>query len=518
MKNIDKASLSKDTIKYINTLEEQVEFLEETITKLRKMIFGQSSEKTKYIYEKGNGQLSLFNEAEEEANDNSSEPTVETVKEHVRKQKRTKEEILKDLPRDVKEYDISDEEKAEFENHGQLKKIGSEYVRTELQIIPAKVNVTEIKRAVYTVSSYNMSNPGTEIIKAETPKALIKKSMATASSVAYVMYQKYVNSVPLYRQEKDWNNQGLDLPRATLANWIIRTSQDYLIPVYNEIKKQLLKQPVVHADETVVQVLKEENRKATAESRMWVYCSGGHDMDNIRLFEYRPTRAGENARNYLRGFRKYLQTDGYSGYNAVSGVIHCGCWAHVRRKWDEVLPKDSEIIGSKAKIGHDYCNDLFKLEQEYDTEGLSPKERKEARLSKSKPVLEAYFAWLKTLTPLSGSGLYKAVQYSLNQQKKLENFLLDGRIELSNNRAENAIRPFVVGRKNWLFANTPKGAEASAVVYSIVETAKANGLNVFSYLTYLFSILPEMMKTSQYDLSSVMPWSKGIPDYCKNNM
>lgn len=149
---------------------------------------------------------------------------------------------------------------------------------------------------------------------------------------------------------------------------------------------------------------------------------------------------------------------------------------------------------------------------------MTPDERKEARLSKSKPVLEAYFAWLKTLIPLSGSGLYKAVQYSLNQQKKLENYLLDGRIELSNNRAENAVRPFVVGRKNWLFANTPKGAEASAIVYSIVGSAKANGLNVFSYLTYLFSVLPEMMKSSNYDLISVMPWSKDIPDYCKNNM
>ena len=155
------------------------------------------------------------------------------------------------MPRDVKEYDLSNEEKAELEKHGELKKIGSEYVRTEIQIIPAQVKVTEIKRAVYAAASYNADKSGTEIIKAEVPKALMKKSMATASSVAYVMYQKYVNSVPLYRQEKDWKNQGLDLPRSTLANWIIKTSQDYLKPVYNEMKKQLLKQTVIHADETV---------------------------------------------------------------------------------------------------------------------------------------------------------------------------------------------------------------------------------------------------------------------------
>jgi len=328
MKNIDKTSLSKDTIEYINTLEKQVESLEDTVNKLKKIIFGQKSEKTRYINEAGDGQLSLFNEAEQAADSSAPEPTVETVKEHVRKQKRTKEEILKDFPREVKEYDLSEEEKAELAKYGELKKIGSEYVRTEIQIIPAQVKVTEIKKAVYSTASYRADTPGTEIIKAEVPKALMEKSMATASTVAYVMYQKYVNSVPLYRQEQDWKNQGLDLSRATLANWIIKTSRDYLKPVYYEMKKQLLKQTVIHADETVVQVLREENRKATDESRMWVYCSGGSDTDNIILFEYRPTRAGENARNYLNGFRRYLQTDGYSGYNKVNGVIHCGCWAH----------------------------------------------------------------------------------------------------------------------------------------------------------------------------------------------
>ena len=511
--NIDKTTLSKETIEYINTLEKQVESLEDTVNKLKKIIFGQKSEKTRYIGEAGDGQLSLFNEAEQAADSSAPEPTVETVKEHARKQKRTKEEILKDFPREVKEYDLSDEEKAELAKFGELKKIGSEYVRTEIQIIPAQVKVTEIKKAVYSTASYRADMPGTEIIKAEVPKALMEKSMATASTVAYVMYQKYVNSVPLYRQEQDWKNQGLDLSRATLANWIIKTSRDYLKPVYDEMKKQLLKQTVIHADETVVQVLREENRKATDESRMWVYSSGGNDMDNITLFEYRPTRAGENARNYLKGFKKYLQTDGYSGYNKVTGVIHCGCLAHARRKWDEALPGSREMIGSKAKIGLDYCNDLFKLEREY--ENLSPEERKEARLRKSKPIMEAYFAWLKTLNPLAGSGLQKAVTYSLNQQKTFENILLDGHIELSNNACENAIRPFVVGRKNWLFANTPKGAEASAVVYSIVETAKANGLNVFAYLTHLFSVLPSMMRAGNHDLSSVLPWSEDLPDYCK---
>ena len=325
------------------------------------------------------------------------------------------------------------------------------------------------------------------------------------------MYQKYINGVPLYRQERDWKNQGLTLPRATLANWVIHCAQVYFKPLYTEMKKQLLRQPVIHADETVVQVLDEKNRKPSAQSRMWVYCAGGDDMKNIALYEYTPTRAGEHALEYLKGYRGYLQTDGYAGYNSLTEVTHCGCWAHARRKWEEALPKDE--VSSEAKTGLEYCNRLFALEKDFDR--LTPEQRKTERLRQSQPVLEEYFAWLDTVQALSGSNLYKAIQYSQNQKTVLESFLLDGRIELSNNRAENAVRPFVVGRKNWLFSKTPKGAHASALVYSVVETAKANNLNPFAYLTYLLTVLPDLTRSGK-NLSAVLPWSDAVPDCCKN--
>ena len=514
MKEIDKTALPQDVIEYINSLENENAVLSDNLEKLKKAMFGQSSEKTKYIDENSEDQLSLFNEAECEASAKAVEPTVNTVKEHIRKQKRTREEITKDLPREVTEYDLTDSEKEELKRYGELTRIGSEHVRTEIQIIPAQVKVLEIKRAVYAVPSYDKTKPGSEVIKATVPDAFMRKSMASPSSAAYTMYQKYVNSVPLYRQEKDWRNQGVELSRATLANWIIHGSQVYLKPLCNELKKTLLKQPVIHADETVVQVLDEKGRKASAQSRMWVYCTGGTDMESIALYEYTQTRAGENARAYLGEYKGYLQTDGYSGYKQLTGTTHCGCWAHARRKWDEALPKGDTPENSESKKGLEYCNRLFELEKQYEKDKLTPGERKEARIKSSKPVLDEYFAWLKTIRALSGSNLYKAAEYSKNQEAELRAFLLDGRIEISNNRAENAVRPFVIGRKNWLFSKTPKGAQASATAYSVIETAKANGLNPFAYLTYLFTMLPAAVKSGKC-LAPFLPWSTSIPDYCK---
>lgn len=274
--------------------------------------------------------------------------------------------------------------------------------------------------------------------------------------------------MPLYRQEKDWANQGVDLSRATLANWIIRAAHDWLLPLWEEMKACLLKQPVIHADEAVIQVLKEEGKKPTSESRMWVYCSGNTGTWPVILYEYQPSRSGEHAKRFLQGFKGYLQTDGYSGYNKMPDVTRCGCWAHLRRKFQEAMPRNGDKAGSTAAIGFDYCNQLFAIEDRL--KDLTPEERRAKRQELAKPVLEVYWSWLNTVNPLQGSKLGEAVTYSLNHKDALGTFLEDGRIEISNNRAENAIRPFVMGRKAWLFADTKKGASASAIVYSIVET------------------------------------------------
>ena len=330
------------------------------------------------------------------------------------------------------------------------------------------------------------------------------------------MYQKYVNSVPLYRQEKDWEQMGIALSRATMANWVIRSSQEHFEPVIKHMKKELLKREVIHCDETPVQVLKEEGKKPQTKSYMWLYRTGNDSKAPVILYDYQPSRSGDNAASYLKDFQGYVHSDGYSGYNKLEGITRCGCWAHLRRKFVEAIPdkKAADAPLTNAEIGRDYCNQLFKVEE--SLKDLTPEERFCKRLELEKPILEAFWCWLESLTVLKGSALGKAVTYAMNQRPFMENYLLDGRCAISNNAAENAIRPFTVGRKNWLFADTPKGASASAAVYSIIETAKANGLNVFAYLQHLLLYMPDTdWQNHPEELDDLMPWSPEVQEQCK---
>ena len=340
-------------------------------------------------------------------------------------------------------------------------------------------------------------------------------SLASPSSVANVMYQKYVNSVPLYRQEKDWEQMGIALSRATMANWIIRCSQDYLFPVVEHMRKILLSRDVIHCDETPVQVLKEEGKKPQTKSYMWLYSTGNDGCEPIILYDYQPSRNGDHAVTFLKDFKGYVHSDGYSGYNKLTGIIRCGCWAHLRRKFIEAIPAKKTIdVLTNAEVGRDYCDQLFMIERKL--KALSPEERRIKRLELETPVLEAFWCWLEKLNVLKGSALGKAVNYALNQRKYMENYLLDGRCSISNNAAENAIRPFTVGRRNWLFSDTPKGASASAAVYSIIETAKANGLNVYTYLEYLLMYMPDTdWRNNLEELDDLMPWAEAVQVECK---
>ena len=497
----------------IKDLQSQVNNLTEMVMLLRKEKFGPSSEKTP---KQVDGQLSLFNEVEVEADASVPEPISKEVKGYVRKNPKTKrEEIIKDLP--VREILCETAKEEQYCDHcnSTLRPIGKEVVREELEYIPAKLQIVRYVRMSYECPRCKHTEHPF-IKKALTPTSLMNHSLASPSSVANVMYQKYVNSVPLYRQEKEWERMGLSLSRATMANWVIRCSQDYLMPVVAHLQKKLLERDIIHCDETPVQVLKEEGKKPQTKSYMWLYRTGDDGKPPVILYDYQPSRNGDHAVVFLKDFKGFVHSDGYSGYNKLTGITRCGCWAHLRRKFIEAIPKKTGMNEplTNAEIGRDYCNQLFEIER--DIKHLSPAERKSKRLELEKPILEAFWCWLENLNVLNGSALGKAVTYAKNQKKYMENYLLDGRCSISNNAAENAIRPFTVGRKNWLFADTPKGASASAAVYSIIETAKANGLNVYTYLEYLLLYMPDTdWRNNPKELDMLMPWAEDVQAECK---
>jgi hypothetical protein len=302
-----------------------------------------------------------------------------------------------------------------------------------------------------------------------------------------------------------------------MANWMIRCSEDWLTPLYDRMKECLLSDnDVLHVDETVVQVLKEPDKKATTNSYMWLYRTSGESSHSIVLYEYQPTRSASHPEKFLSAFEGYLHTDGYSGYhNLPSSIIIVGCWAHARRKFDEALKTIplEERESSESRKGLEYFNRLFALEREYEDAELSPAERYQRRLEQSKPIFDSLSQWSTSTNALPKSALGKAIHYFEEQRPYLENVFLDGRLELSNNRAERSIKPFVIGRKNWLFSATVNGAKASSVIYSMIETAKENLLKPFEYLKYLFESLPNATGST---LDSLLPWSSALPDDCRS--
>lgn len=330
------------------------------------------------------------------------------------------------------------------------------------------------------------------------------------------MTQKFVQAVPIYRQEQDYQRNGLQLSRQTLSNWANRSALEWLSPLYEALKENLLAREILSADETTVQVFREPNKKATTKSYMWLYRTGDDQPERpIVLYEYQPSRSAHHSKKFLGNFRGFLHADGYEAYHKLgSSIIVCGCLAHARRKFEEALKSipPKEQIGSQAMVGKGYCDKLFEIEKQL--KDLEPKERYEKRLELAKPVWDAYLSWLKNSNPLPQSALGKAIYYSLNQWKYLQNYLLDGRCEISNNRAERSIKPFIIGRKNFLFANTVRGAQASAITYSIIETAKENNLNPFEYLKHLFEQLPNIdFKENPEDLKNYLPWAE-LPKAC----
>lgn len=437
--------LLKDTIEFLKQqnaeqarqnqeLTQTIANLTETIESLKHKIYGTSREKMKHDIP---GQLDLFNEAEAEQDSELPEPAIEAViSGYVRNSKKPKskrKDLLEGLPIEKVICYVSDEERICEICGTEMETIGTKYVREELQIIPAQVKRLHYYQEV--VGCPQCKKEDSVIYEAPTPTPLFKHTFASPSTVAYVMYQKYVNAMPLYRQEQDWKQMGVILSRATMANWVIHAGLDYLKPIYERLHEHLLQRDIIHADETPCQVLKEEGREATTKSYMWIYLSGDDSLPGIVLYDYQPGRKGIYAQNFLEGYHGFIHCDGYTGYNKLEDVIRVGCLSHCRRYFFDAIPKNKSESASvvPAEVGFEYCNRLFELEKLYKE--LDADTKKQKRLDHERPVLEAFWKWLDTVNPVGGSCLAKAVNYAQNQKEYLMNYLLDGRCAISNNAA-----------------------------------------------------------------------------------
>ena len=508
--------------------------LNEILRNMQRARFGQRSEKSRYILGDESHQISIFEQIEQDikadiaeidseksdtgtdadgdstdAEDDlfaMSEATVE-VSGHKRKRKRTLEELCAGLPEEVRVIDLPEEEK--YNSDGKpLERIGREFVRREVIREKANIKVICYYRNVYVDRDTEKQTGESLISKPEMPAPLLPHSYVSASLVTEIIVRKYADGLPLYRQEQMWRREGFPLQRGTMANWIIEIAERYFSIIWQALKEELLRQAVIHADETELQVLKEPGRNPSSESRMWVYASSRRANAQVRIFEYQETRSGDHAAAFLKGYCGIVISDGFSGYDKLKNVTRGGCWAHARRAWRDALPEGATLENSKAAQGIQFCDRLFRMEKLYadrsDEERMKLREKRAARL------LNEYWAWLDTIKRPTGK-LEDAVHYSLNQKEYLTAFLKHGEMDISNSQAENAIRPFVVGRKNWLFSDTPAGAKASAILYTMMETAKANQLNVEKYLQHLLTVLPERFKSRKNPvIDDLMPWSDGI--------
>jgi transposase len=496
----------------VGELTAKLQWYEEQFRLSKQRQYGASSEKSS----SDQLELPLFNEAEVSADPEVPEPTVETLTyERKKKQVGQRKAKLENLPTETVEYHVAEAEQVCSCCQGKLHAMSTE-VRQELKVIPAEVKVVKHVRHVYACRRCEQEIQ-TPIITANMPAPVYPGSLASPSAMAHVMHQKYVEGLPLYRQEKQWERFGVPLSRQTMANWVIYGAHTWLLPLYDRMAEHLRKQDILHADETSLQVLSEPGRAATSKSYMWLYRTG-QTGPSIVLYEYQPTRKGQHPQRFLAEFQGYLHVDGYAGYNKLTDVTLVGCWAHARRKFDaalKALPASAPTKGVTAQEGLAFCNQLFAIERK--AKEKTPKDRHAFRLKHSRPILDAFSAWLRTQTPkvLPKSALGQAIQYCRNQWERLVVFLTDGRLEIDNNRGERSIKPFVIGRKNWLFATSIRGAKSSAIIYSIIETAKENGLNPFHYLTYLFEELPQLDIQDPSKLDAILPWSPSIPDYCR---
>ena len=509
----DDASLPKDIVlSLIDQLEvkyqEKIHYLEEQLRLFKNELFGRSSERRHASHP---DQVPLFSgDGNPAAADSTQADETVIIAAHSRK-KPGRKALPKDLPHIDIIHDLREEQK-QCGCGARLSRIGEE-ICEKLDYLPARLRVERHIRYKYACKNCEgVEDDGPSVRIAPAPVQLIPKSNATAGLLAHIAVSKFADGLPLYRQQKIFERLGIEMPRAVMAKWMIQGAR-CCAALIDFLREEIHSGPLINIDESPLQVLNEAGRKNTSKSYMWVYRGGQPDRPAL-LYQYHRTRSGREALEFLDDYHGYIQSDDFSGYNHLDqkpDIVHLGCWAHARRKFVKVVQvrkkHRSKRVNPKSLADEalDYIGKLYQIEKEAQRRELDAAQIHLLRQEKAKPLLDAFKGWLETnqpLTPPKGL-LGQAISYTQANWNKLIIYLEDGRLRPDNNLVENAIRPFVLGRKNWLFAGSPDGAEASATFFSLIETAKTNGLEPYAYLRYIFEKLP--LAQSEQDLKKLLP-------------
>jgi transposase len=516
----------------IESLTTEVELLKNENAYLRHQLYGTKSEKLKAKLAKSaddsiqvnelSSDPQIFDEAsitdvvleENQENEISVAVANETLgmapDVSIEKPKRGRKPLPEHYPRVRIEYYLDEAEKI-CSCGCSLSKIGEE-ISERLDVIPAQVRVLQHVRFKYACKSCTDG-----VTTASMPAQAIPKGIPSPGLLSHVCISKFDDHLPFYRQSEIWARLGVEIPRSSLSSWVIQVGK-LVEPLVELLRKKICATDYVHADETPTQVLKEKGRSATSKSYMWVYMTGSYNVGDIVnnqpisvVYDYQETRKKEHATKFLKDFQGYLQTDAYSGYDEVTsqdGVSSVGCWAHARRKFSDVYKMAKEQPG-KAKDALEIIAKLYEYERMFQGGGLSAQQRQKLRFEQVEPLLDRFKKWLMALRPKvpPKNPLGKAISYTLNQWESLIVYTQDGRLNIDNNPAERMIRPFAIGRKNWMFMGNADGAKASAAIYSLIETAKANGVHPEEYLRHIFTELP---LTSAQNLHRLLPWNVKI--------
>lgn len=510
----------------IQDLRNTIANLSESVAYLTRKLYGSSREKLPI-----SGQLNLFGNmaaADETVPESAAQVSDELFSSEESSGKKSskgrskRKDLFSDVETKKEVIPLPEEQKICEYCGAQMEFLGEEFVREEFQIQPMQIKRIQYYSETWVCNRCQEEDDIFSCVKSEAPEPLISHSMASPSAVAYVIYQKFLNSIPFYRMEQDFRRMSAPIGRETLANWVITCALTFLEPLFFLLFQEQKRREVLHGDETPCQVLHEKDRKATAKSYIWLIVTGEDGLAPVITYHYAPSRGHEVPEGLLGDFNGYFHTDKYDGYNCLEEhVVRCLCWAHGRRKWYDAIPvslknrdrskiKDLNDL-TVAEIGFLYCDKLF--EKERKLKDCTPEEKAVKRVEQEKPLLDSFFSWLSGLQPLKGSKLEKAVNYFADAREGFENYLKDGRCSISNNAAENAARPYVVGRKNFLFHNSVAGARASAIVYSLVLTAKANNLDVLKYFEIILQRMPDYQNEPE-GIRTLLPWSPEMQAEC----